>query len=118
MHGHLSWLVEMDIKEDQLDAAQTLMEELVEHSAKEPTTHTYDCYISEDKKTAALYERYDSPEAAHAHLKGFLATFVDRFVAVFDTTRLVVYGSAHEELKADLEGWGPTYLSYWGGFRR
>jgi len=118
MHGHLSWMVEMNIKEGQFDAAQTLMEEMVEHTAKEQTTHTYDWYLSEDAGTAAIYERYDSSESAHAHLKGFLELFVDRFVAVFDATRFTVFGSPHDELKADLEGWGPVYLGYWGGFRR
>lgn len=43
---------------------------------------------------------------------------MERFVSVFDATRFVVYGSPHEDLKADLEGWNPLYLGYWGGFRR
>jgi quinol monooxygenase YgiN len=118
MHGHLSWLVELDIKEGQFEAAHSLMEEMVEHTAKEPTSHTYDWYISDDKSVAAIYERYDDSEAAHTHLKGFLEVFVERFVSVFDATRFVVYGSPHEDLKADLEDWNPLYLSYWGGFRR
>lgn len=118
MHGHLSWLVEIDIKEGKLDEAKALMEEMVEHTAKESTTHTYDWYINEDNTAASIYEGYDSPAAAHTHLKGFLEKFVDRFVDVFDATRMVVYGSPHDELKADIEGWGPSYLEYWGGFRR
>ena len=118
MHGHLSWLVELDIKEGKLEEASALIDEMVEHTSKEAFTHTYDWYISADKKTAAGYERYNSPEEAHTHLKGFLATFVDRFVEVFDATRMVVYGTPTDELAADIEGWGPTYLEYWGGFRR
>ena len=118
MHGHLSWLVELNIKEGKLEEATKLMNEMVEHTAKEDTTHTYDWYISDDNRTASIYEGYDSPNSAHSHLKGFLETFVDRFVDVFDATRLVVYGSPHDDLKSDLEGWGPTYLRHWGGFRR
>jgi quinol monooxygenase YgiN len=103
VHGHLSWLVELDIKDGKLEEATTLMSEMVEHTAREDTTHSYDWYISEDNTKASIYEGYDSPDSAHSHLKGFLETFVDRFV---------------DDLKADLEGWSPTYLRHWGGFRR
>jgi hypothetical protein len=54
----------------------------------------------------------------NSHLKGFLELFVERFVSIFDASRFVVYGSPHDDLKADLEAWNPVYLSYWGGFRR
>lgn len=118
MHGHLSWLIELDVKEGKLDQATTLMNEMVEHTAQESTTHSYDWYITEENSKVSIYEGYDSPDAAHSHLKGFLDNFVDRFVDVFDATRLVVYGSPHDDLKADLEGWGPTYMRHWGGFRR
>lgn len=118
MHGHLSWLVELDVKDGQLETAKTLMEEMVEHSAKEDTTHTYDWYISDDGKHVSIYEGYDSPDSAHSHLKGFLEHFVERFVGVFDATRMVVYGSPHDDLKADIAGWGPIYMGHWGGFRR
>lgn len=118
MHGHLSWLVELDIKEGRLNDAKALMDEMVDHTAKESFTHNYDWYISEDNTSASIYEGYDSPDSAHSHLKGFLENFVDRFVDVFDATRFVVYGSPHDDLKADLEGWNPTYLRHWGGFRR
>ena len=117
-HGHVSWLVEMDIKDGRLADAEQLMNDMIEHTEQEPTTHTYDWYVSDDKTKAAIYERYDDTMVCHEHLKGFLATFVDRFVDVFDATRLTVFGSPHEDLKADLAGWGPTYLEYWGGFRR
>lgn len=118
MHGHVSWLVELDIKDGKHDAANDLILDLVEHSAKEPTTITYDSYITADKQHVAIYERYDSADSAHSHLKGFLENFVDRFVDVFDATRLVVYGSPHEDLRADLEGWQPVYMEHWAGFRR
>jgi quinol monooxygenase YgiN len=118
MHGHLSWLVELDVKDGQLQAAKTLMEEMVEQTSKEPTTHTYDFYISSDNAHVSIYEGYDSPESAHSHLKGFLEKFVGRFVEVFDATRMVVYGSPGDDLKADIADWHPIYMEHWGGFRR
>ena len=118
MHANVSWLVEMDVKEGRLHDAEALMHKMVEHTDKEPTTHTYDWYLSGDQSKAAIFERYDTSADAHSHLKGFLEHFAEGFVDVFDATRLTVFGSPDDALQADLAGWGPTYLANWGGFRR
>jgi hypothetical protein len=76
----------------------------------------YQRFISEDKASVHILERYESSKAAAAHLR----TFTDRFGAVFSTLvkrkSFTVYGNPSDELRELLDHFGAVYMTPFGGF--
>lgn len=118
MENHVSWVVEVTVKEGQLDAFKTLMEEMVAGTSEEPRTLAYEWYISDDRRSVHIYEKYADSAATILHVNGFLAKWAERFMACVDVDRFVVYGDPSAECRDVLAGFGPTYLGPWGGFSR
>lgn len=118
MEGHVSWVVELAVKEGKLDAFRTLMEEMVEGTSAEPKTLAYEWYVSDDERTVHIYEKYADSEATILHVNGFLDKWAARFTECVDITRFVVYGDPSPAAREILDGWNATYLRPWGGFSR
>lgn len=51
MDKHVSWVIELAVKEGQLDTFKALMEEMVAGTSPEPGTLGYEWYISGDGGT-------------------------------------------------------------------
>jgi quinol monooxygenase YgiN len=118
MEGHVSWVVELAVKDGALGAFSELMEEMVAGTSTEPATLAYEWYISDDRKTVHIYEKYADSDATVSHVRGFLEKWAERFTASVDVTRFVVHGDPSPEAREILDGFGSIYMGPWGGFSR
>jgi quinol monooxygenase YgiN len=118
MEDQVSWVIELAVKPGELEAFETLMEEMVAGTSDEPTALGYEWFISDDGGTVHIYEKYANSDAMISHVSGFMAKWAERFLACVDVTRFTVYGSPNAAAKEMLDGFGPVYLGPWGGFSR
>jgi len=118
MEGHVSWVIELAVKDGALDSFTELREEMVAGSSPEPGTLGYEWYISADQGTVHIFEKYVSSEAMISHVNGFLEKWAGRFLECVDVTRFVVYGDPSPAARQILDGFGAVYLGPWGGFSR
>ncbi len=118
MKDHVSWVIELAVKDGELDTFKALMDEMVAGTSEEPQSLGYEWYISEDGGTVHIFEKYADSEAMISHVNGFLEKWAARFLASVDPTRFVVYGDPSPAARELLAGFGPVYLGPWGGFSR
>jgi quinol monooxygenase YgiN len=118
VENHVSWVIELDVKDGALGAFRTLMEEMVAGTSVEPGTLAYEWYISDDEKVVHIFEKYADSDAMIAHVSGFLEKWAARFMECVDPTRFVVYGDPSPAARELLGGFGPVYLGPWDGFSR
>ena len=118
MDGHVAWIIELALKDGQLDTFEELMREMVEGTSAEPRTLAYEWYVSEDSGTVHIFEKYADSDAMLIHVNGFLDKWAARFMECVDVTRFVVYGSPSPAAREILDGWRATYMGPWGGFSR
>lgn len=118
MENHVSWVIELAVKDGALDDFTELMHEMVEGTSEEPNTLAYEWYVSDDGGTVHIFEKYADSEAMIAHVSGFLEKWAARFLACTDPTRFVVYGDPSAAARELLTGFGPVFLGPWGGFSR
>ena len=58
MSDNVHWVIELDIKQGELDNFKALMNEMVEATrANEPGTMNYEWFISDDERSCHIYER-------------------------------------------------------------
>jgi quinol monooxygenase YgiN len=119
MTNNVYWLLELAIKDGELDNFKTLVKEMVEATERdEPGALNYEYWIGEDGSTCHIYERYTDSDATMVHLGNFGSKFAERFMGCVDPTGFTVYGSANAQVKEALAGFGPTYMGSFGGFSR
>jgi quinol monooxygenase YgiN len=116
--GQVSWVLECDVKDGQLDAFKELMDEMVAGTMEEPQTLNYEWFISEDGGTVHLYEKYADSAAAVAHLNGFMERWARRFMDCIEVSRCTVYGNPDESARAAIAPLRAKQLATWGGFAR
>jgi quinol monooxygenase YgiN len=115
---HVSWVIELAVKDGALVAFEDLMKEMVSGTSDEAQTLGYEWYISDDQRTVHIFEKYADSDAMVAHVNGFLEKWAERFLGAVDVTRFVVYGDPDKAARQLLDGFGATYLAPWGGFSR
>ena len=119
MADHVYWLLEVSIKDGELDNFTTLMKEMTAATENdEPGALNYEWWLSDDKNTCHIYERYVDSAATMLHLGNFGSKFAERFMSSVDPTCFVVYGNASNEIKETLAAFGPVYMQPFGGFGR
>jgi quinol monooxygenase YgiN len=118
MENHVSWVIELAVKDGKLGDFTTLMEEMAAGTSTEPPTLAYEWYISDDETVVHIFEKYADSDAMIAHVSGFLEKWAGRFMECVDVTRFVVYGDPSPAAREMLAGFGPVYLGPWGGFSR
>ncbi|HMA00188.1 MAG TPA: antibiotic biosynthesis monooxygenase [Steroidobacteraceae bacterium] len=116
MNGEICWLVELTIKPGQLETFGALTGEMVDSTRRELGVLSYQRFISEDRKTIHVFERYEDSAAALAHLQVFAEKFAARFQELVERKRFVVFGCPTAELKAALDGYGASYATLFGEF--
>jgi quinol monooxygenase YgiN len=114
----ISWVLQCDVKEGQLDAFNELMEEMVADTSEEPGALNYEWYIADDAGAVHLYERYVDSDAAIAHLDGFKEKWAGRFMGCVNVTRFTVYGNTSDAAREVMAPLGAKQLGRWGGFSR
>lgn len=119
MNDHIYWMLELAVKEGQLDAFKTLMGEMVEYvQANEPDALNYEWWINEEGTVCHLYERYADSAALLTHLGGFGANFAKRFMDCVDIKRFIVYGNPNDAARNALSSLGVKFMAPLGGFIR
>ncbi len=118
MSANVSWNFRLSIREGQFDNFNTLMTEMVESTQAESGTLVYEWFLSEDKTTCHIYERYAESDSVMVHLGNFGSKFAARFLEYLEPTSLTVYGDPTDQVRGALEGLGPVYLGLVGGFTR
>jgi quinol monooxygenase YgiN len=118
MDNEVAWVVEVDVKPGQLDAFKALMEEMVEGTGAEPQTRNYEWYITGDRKTVHIFEKYADSEAMILHVNGFMSKWAARFMESVDMTRFTVYGDPSPAARELLDSMSASYMAPWGGFAR
>ncbi len=117
MSNNVIWTIEGTIKDGQREALSTLMAEMVETVQPEVGTLNYEWTLGEDGRTLHVYERYADADATTAHLATW-ATFADRFMALVDVTRFVVFSELTPALREAVAGLSPVYMKPIGGFAK
>ena len=116
----VSWWVELALRPGCLEEFAKLTGEMVASAQAETGVLAYQRFISEDRKTVYVHERYEDSGAAIEHLRAFMATFDRRYACMVEGKRFVVFGDPSDELRMLLNGYGATYhrpfgpLPYWG----
>ncbi len=118
MEQHVSWVIELAVKDGQLDTFKTLMGEMVAGTSSETGTLNYEWYISDDERTVHIFEKYADSDAMITHVSGFMEKWAGRFLESVDPTRFTVYGDPSPAARELLAAFGGTYLGPWGGFAR
>lgn len=115
MSKNVIWAVEGSIKEGQRAALNTVMHDMIEVTSKEVGSLNYEWTLAEDGSTIHIYERYADEAAAKAHLTTW-GKNAARFIAAVDISRVVIYSSVSEELKASFAG--AVMMTPIGGFAK
>jgi quinol monooxygenase YgiN len=119
MSDAVSWVLEVTVKDGQLDAFKALAQEMSEATqAGEPDTSHYEWFAGEDGMTVHIYERYADSAATMVHLGNFGAKFAERLLACVDPTRMMVYGDPSAEVRSALAGFGAAHMTQFAGFSR
>ena len=119
MSDNVHWIVEIRIKPGALKSFKTLVGEAVAATkANEPDTLNYEWFISDDETTCHIYERYADSEATLKHLASFGENFAERYSAMTEPVRFVVYGNQSDELRQILDSYGAEHMGQVGGFAR
>ena len=119
MTKHIQWLLEMNVRDDNIDAVEQLVDEMSEATrANEPGALIYEYYLSEDRSRCSVLERYADSAAVMEHLKNFEDHFAERFFALFEPSLFRVYGSVNEDVRDALASLGATFDIGIGGFIR
>jgi quinol monooxygenase YgiN len=113
----VSWWVELVVRPDCLDEFETLTGEMVISTQAESGVLGYQRFISEDRQTVYVHERYENSAAAVAHLIKFAATFGQRYGNLVERKRFVVFGEPSDALCALLDTYGVIYYRPFGPFR-
>ena len=115
----VSWVLELNVKDGQLDTFKALAQEMSEATqADEPGATHYEWFAGDDGNTVHLYERYADSAATMVHLGNFGAKFAERFLGCVDPQRLMVYGDPSAEVRGALAGLGAVHMTQFAGFAR
>ena len=113
------WNLELAVKPGELENVKALMSEMVESAnTNEPGTLSYEWSVSENGEACHIFERYTDSAAVMTHLGTFKEKFMERFLALLEPERLLVYGSPSDEAKEALSGFGAVFMTPIGGFAR
>jgi len=112
----VSWWVELVIRPGCLDEFETLTGEMVASTQAEIGVLAYQRFISADRQTVYVHERYVNSDAAMAHLVKFAARFGERYGSLVERKRFLVFGEASDALRTLLDRYGATYYRPFGPF--
>jgi quinol monooxygenase YgiN len=113
----ISWWVELVVRPGCLDEFETLTGEMVISTQGESGVLGYQRFISEDRQTVYVSERYENSDAAVAHLVKFAATFGERYRSLVERKRFIVFGEPSDALRTLLDRYGASYHRPFGPFR-
>ena len=113
----VSWWVELAVRPGCLDEFEILTGEMVASTRAESGVLAYQRFISDDRQTIHVHERYENSDAAIAHLIKFAAVFDDHYGSLVERKRFVVFGEPSDALRTLLDSYAASYHRPFGAFR-
>ncbi len=109
------WLLSLLIHPGHEARFKEISAQLIESTRAEAGTLNYEWTLSEDGGICHVYERYVDSAAIKLHLQRS-AELVGQLLSVSTPQSFFIYGSPDEEVKKDLAGLKPVYMTPLGGF--
>lgn len=101
MSENLFFVVELEVKPDQIDDLKQVAMEMVRLAKQsEPGTLNYEYFFNKEAGVCHIYERYVGPAALRAHSASFPQELQTRSQA-FRPLRLSAYGAVPENLRKE-----------------
>lgn len=117
MQDEVYSLYHLSIAPGDFEAFETLVQPIVEATAKEPDTITYEYLVNADRTEVHIIERYRT-RGLLPHVEETFTPFAERFLALAKIEKLYVYGETNPAIRAKLDGFGAVYLTSFAGFSR
>lgn len=117
MAKEVHWIVNLSIKEGQLDTFKSVMADMIGSARNEAGTLAYEWCFNADETQCSVYERYADSDAVLQHFSNYGA-FADRFRQTCDRGEMIVLGHPNAAAREILDGATPTYLETKAGFAK
>jgi quinol monooxygenase YgiN len=117
MQDEIYSIYHLSIQPTDFDAFKSLVEQIVEATAKEPDTTTYEYVVNAERTVVHIVERYRT-KGLLPHVEQTFTPFARRFLELAKIEKLYVYGDTTREIRAKLDSFGAEYLTPFVGFSR
>ena len=118
----ISFIIELKVNTDSKENLDIFIQEITDNVLNtEEFCLEYGYYISEDRSSVTLYEKYIDSESGIKHGQSFISgPFFDRFFNLFTLQNFIVTGPASKEFKkfTSDNGFVIEYRESVDGFRR
>lgn len=109
-------VVDLTIHEGKYDAFESLAQEMIAGSRKEPGTLGYEWYLSSDQRSCRLVESYKDADAVLTHFTGpVVQVMVPKLLEVSSLTGFEVHGDPGAKATEMLAGFGAQIFLPWHG---
>ena len=97
----ISFIIDLKVNPESTEDLDGFIQEITENVLKtEDFCIEYAYYVSEDRTSVTLYEKYIDSESGVKHGQNFMASsFFDRFFNLFTLTNFIVTGPASDDFK-------------------
>lgn len=112
------WLMELVITDQQTNAFDSLMKELIEEADHEKGTMACELNFDDSGEICNIYLRFVDADAAMIHLAMFSDLLLERFLKCCSVTGITILGYANEEVCRALQEYSPLVLKQKAGFAR
>ncbi len=98
---NITFIIDLKVNENSTEDLNQFINEITENVLKsESFCLEYAYYISEDKKSITLYEKYDESSSGVKHGQNFInGPYFERFFNLFTLEKFIVTGPATKEFK-------------------
>ena len=97
----ISFIIDLKVNTESTEDLDVFIQEITENVLNtEDFCIEYAYYVSEDRTSVTLYEKYIDSESGVKHGQNFMASsFFDRFFNLFTLTNFIVTGPASDDFK-------------------
>ena len=98
---NITFIIDLNVNEDTNENLDTFIQEITDKVLNtEDFCLEYAYYVSEDRKSVTLYEKYIDSKSGIIHGQNFMSgPFFDRFFNLFTLEKFIVTGPATDEFK-------------------
>jgi len=98
---NITFIIDLKVNEDTNEDLDTFIQEITDKVLNtEDFCLEYGYYVSEDRKSVTLYEKYIDSKSGIIHGQNFMSgPFFDRFFNLFTLEKFIVTGPATDEFK-------------------
>ena len=98
---NITFIIDLKVNEDTNEDLDTFIQEITDKVLNtEDFCLEYGYYVSEDRKSVTLYEKYIDSKSGIVHGQNFMSgPFFDRFFNLFTLEKFIVTGPATDEFK-------------------